>query len=170
MTKEQLAREIADWTKRAQHEAKLAFAKGDLWSALAWGAKVPDLAALARCVRIAHFDSSPEIDALEERLGEIVRAIDVQKRIATMLGRAGCTQIGVDLGLGFSATALAVFMASEVDRLGRRTTLIDQCVVPPSSADEVAFKEQCREKVKRHVYGGKSVDLTIIDDSSDEHW
>lgn len=177
MTKERLLREIADWIKRAQHEAKLAFAEGDLWSALAWGAKVPEFVIVAESARAHAYETGATIDVLCERVGRIVREIDPYCRIRRMFERPHDIVVGIDLGIkGGSATAIATLFRKELDRMGRESKrIVDSFYVDtagPASLDVIAREpglpdDELRKRVRddlRERMSGKSPDLLIIDD------
>jgi hypothetical protein len=77
MTKERLLKEIDAWIGRSHHEAKLAFERLDLWAALAWGAKVPELRRLSRVVADLPHDSGKEVEAFKSAVGWVATQIDV---------------------------------------------------------------------------------------------
>lgn len=162
MTKEKLRREVSDWIKRSQHEAKLAFAEGDLWAAIAWGAKVPSLLAVERDMRAIGYETGIGVDCLYERIERIVRSIDWSGNIRAMLPSTVSYVMGIDMAEG-SGHALATVFAIEMDRLGRQTTkLLDSVTIKSPTTYELSderLRERCRSRL-----GGKSADLFIIDD------
>lgn len=172
-TRERLRREVADWVKRAQHEAKLAFAEGDLWSALAWGAKVPELLAVEKDARAQGYETGMAIDVLYERVARIVRELDSAGRIKDMFGsRAMDLIVGIDMGKGSSATAIMTLFQKELDRMTKASqTFVDRCIIRaagPEELDELArerpvtddeLRERCRKRLN-----GIAADSVIIDD------
>lgn len=181
MTKERLRREVADWIKRAQHESKLAFAEGDLWTALAWGSKVPDLMKVEKDMREIGYETGIGVDCLYERVGRIIRSIDWSGRIRAMMPPPASYVMGIDMAKG-SGHAIASLFAIEMDRLGRQTMkLLDDVTIKspdPNELDAMAeerfgtgikryptdeqLRQRCRERLEG--IGGKSADLIIIDD------
>ena len=174
-TKERLRREVADWIKRSQHEAKLAFAEGDLWSAVVWGAKVPELAAVERDMNKVGYETGMGVDVLYERVARITRELDPGGRIKTMVHRPHDITIGVDMAMGFGH-AIATLFAIEMDRLGRKTSkLLDSAIIKGPLEEDLdrlgsqvpLMDEQLRARVHDRLQGrmgGKSADLIIIDD------
>lgn len=117
-TKEKLRAEVADWIKRSQHEVKLAFAEGDLWSALAWGSKVPSFLDVARELNALGYETGMAVDCLYERVERIVRSIDWSGRIRAMMPPPVTYAMGIDMAKR-SGHAIATLFAIEMDRLGR---------------------------------------------------
>lgn len=179
-TKERLRREVADWIKRAQHEAKNAFAERDLWSALAWGAKVSCFFAVDRTARDLPYETGMAVDVLYERVERIVKEIDPSGDIAKALGvprwRAAPHgfHVGIDIARGPSATAIATLFQDSLERMrGSLEEKIKQTII--HTAEEHVLDAQAkgptdddlrkriRESLDKRIHG-KPVDFLIIDD------
>lgn len=175
-TKERLRLEVADWIKRSQHEAKMAFAEGDLWTALAWGAKVPEFVIVDEAARVHAYETGVTIDELYERVGRIVREIDPYDRIKktfdslAMIGRT--FHVGIDFAPGPSATAIATLFRESVEKMNASLrTRINSCIVHTAEAHELEAKAlsdlelsaRARAKLRERM-SGKSVDHIILDD------
>ena len=169
-TKERLRREVTSWIKRAEHEANLAFAEGDLWRALAWGSKIPQLAHLLRGTQFVAFESGPAVDLLFDHVDDIVRSIDFDgsiRSIALGAARMGHLEFGIDFAMKGSAQAIATMFALEVDRIGRRSMRILDSHVLKSATDEDLDRIASRcdsEEEYRERMRGKACDLFILDD------
>lgn len=172
MSKERLLREVTDWMKRSQHEAKLAFAAGDLWAGLVWGAKVPELLAVEKEARAFGYETGMTIDVLGERVARIARELDPGGRIKTMVHRPHDLIIGMDIAMGPSATAIATLFRESLERVGREAgrQFVDRCVVrtpSPDELDSLARDSDSEEEFKaraRSRLNGIRHDLVIIDD------
>ena len=108
MTKEQLLAELADWIARSQHESKLAFAAGDLWAGLVWGAKVEPLSRAAKMVADIGYETGDDRLAIwETEMNAIVTRLDPQGLLRLALGhRVECS---ADVFRGYYEQALRAF-------------------------------------------------------------
>lgn len=178
-TKERLRNEVSDWIKRAQHEAKLAFVDGELWSALAWGAKIPCFLIVERDARDLPYETGMAVDVLYERVERIVKEIDPDGSIAASLGYCWRAvphgfHVGIDIARGPSATAIATLFQDSLEKMrGSLEEKIKQSIihtaeervldVQAKGPTDDELRKRIRESLDKRIHG-KPVDFLIIDD------
>lgn len=143
ITKEKLLREIADWVKRSQHEAKLAFAEGDLWSALAWGSKVPSLLTVEKCLLKEPYETGKDVDGWHGHVTRIVSELDAHGSELDAHGSIKAMDqcphdliIGVDMGMNAP-------LESEIEELGSGPGALNR----GASSDE-ELRKRCRDRIR----------------------